>query len=243
MKISFFFTLTFATALSSCTNTEKPNGTSEVIPVKDSLVSELDTFYIGKNLFTVTSATKEDFDKIPEPLRCDTSEKNNLFKDSAFVIRLGGTLILNCKDKETIVFKNNPKEGYEEYADYTYLGKVPEINQYLILGSFHESFSYLLVNPLSGDTTFICGEPVFSPDKKYFICGNTDLIAAFVVNGFDLYEINDKKIKLVGRRELNKWGPEKIKWVDNSSLLVERSVLDTTKQEMTRTDYIKLILK
>ncbi|HXB39586.1 MAG TPA: hypothetical protein VNZ49_03535 [Bacteroidia bacterium] len=243
MKNFSFFCLLLIASLSCCTNAEKPKETSDVSLKKDSLVSELDTFYIGQKLFTVFPASKEDFDKIPEPVRCDTSEKNNLFKDSAFVTRLGGTLILNCKDKETIVFKNNPKEGYEEYADYTYLGKIPDINQYLILGSFHESFSYLLVNPLSGDTTFICGEPVFSPDKKYFICGNTDLIAAFVINGFDLYEINGKKIKLVGRRELSKWGPEKIKWIDNSSLLIERSVLDTTKQEMTRTDYIKLILK
>ncbi|HWY35057.1 MAG TPA: hypothetical protein VNX68_10450, partial [Nitrosopumilaceae archaeon] len=81
-----------------------------------------------------------------------------------------------------------------------------------------------------------------SPDKNYFISGNADLVAGFVFNGFDLYEIKNKKIHLIGRRELSNWGPEKIAWINNSSLLVQRIISDTTKPDKVRSEYVKLIM-
>ncbi len=237
---SFFVLGSLALILLSSCNNNKPEEKS--VEAKDSLPL-LDTFSIGNKFFSVYPSTKEDFDKFPAPPTFDSLEKNNLLRDSAEAFRLGSVLVLNCGKHETMSFKNDTTEGYDTYADYTYRGKIAEINQFLILGAFMESFSYWLINPVSGDTTHLCGEPVFSPDKKYFICGNTDLIAGFVLNGFDMYEVNNKQIKAVGQQYIDKWGPEKIKWLDNASLLVQRNILDTTISTMIRTDYVKMNMK
>src|ERR1700752_336221 len=118
----------FATVLFSCKNSEKPKEEAVVSQKKDSLISEVDTFYFGNKLFSIEQITKADFDKVAEYPDVDTSEKNNLLKDSAYVTPLGGTLILNVgkNNSETIVLKDVMHEGYEDNAAYTYLGRLPE---------------------------------------------------------------------------------------------------------------------
>jgi hypothetical protein len=242
MKNKTLFLLPVAILL-SCTNSEKSKETIGAISVKDSLRSEIDTFNIGTKFFSVQQISQTDFDKVPRPIMPDTSENKLLQKDSAFVTRLGTVLILTVGNNETISFKDNTKEESEEFCKYTYSGFLPDINQYIIFGTYIESYNYLLIDKTTGDTSYVCGYPVLSPDKKYFICGNTDLIAGFVFNGFDMYEVKDKKIKLVGQRYLNNWGPENIKWQDDSTLFAQRTVLDTTLSTMTRIDHVKLLMK
>ena len=240
MKKLLLFTFVVG-IMCSCGNSGKEE-TFEA-PAKDSLTPVIDTFSIGNKLFSAIQISQADFDKLPMPPPADTSEKNILLKDSAYATRLGTVLILNVGNKETISFKDNTKEENEEYCAFSYKGFLPEINQHVVFGSFIESFNYFLIDKITADTNYACSYPIMSPDKNYFICGNVDLVAGFVVNGFDLYEIKDHKIKLIGRRELDKWGPGKIKWADNSTLLVERTILDTTSSTMTRTDYVKLLMK
>lgn len=234
-----------AAFLFSCSSPEKPKEKTAAPQKKDTLVSERDTFHIGSKLFYVEQISKAEFDRVAEYPEPDTSEKNILLRDSANAFRLGIALILNVGEKfnQTVSFKDNNKEGQEEFCNFTYKGFYPEINQHMVYASFVESFAYYLVDKNSADTNYACGFPVFSPNKKYFICGNTDLVARFVVNGFDLYEAGDKKIKQVGRRELDTWGPEKIKWLNDSVLYVQRNVSDTTVKAMMRTDYVKLLMK
>lgn len=244
--MKLYLPLTFSLALLiSCSAPEKPKEETPAETKKDSLISEKDTFYVGSKLFFVEQISKSEFDKLPDPLVPDTSEKNILIRDSAHAFRLGVALVLNMGEKfnETISFKDNNKEASEEYCGFTYKGFFPQINQHLVFASFIESFNYYFIDKNTADTNYACGYPVFSPAGKYFICGNTDLVARFVPNGFDLYEVNDKKIKQIGRRELDNWGPEKIKWVNDSVLFVQRNVLDTTSENMVRTDYVKLLMK
>jgi hypothetical protein len=231
------------TLVFSCTNSEKPKEEIVSLQKTDSLVAEMDTFYIGDKLFSVEQITKADFDKVPDSPRPDTSEANCLAKDANYATRLGVMLMMKVGKDNNVSFKDNPSEGYEEFAKYTYMGRFKDIGSYVILGSFVESFNYLLIDYTNGDTNYVCDVPALSPSKKYFICGNVDLIAGFVFNGFDLYGIRDKKAKLIGRRYLNKWGPQKTKWLNDSSIVVERAILDTTLSTLIRTDYIKLVMK
>ncbi|HWY37495.1 MAG TPA: hypothetical protein VNY73_02980 [Bacteroidia bacterium] len=228
----------------SCSGPEKTKEENAAPVKKDSLVSAADTFHVGTKIFYVEQISKADFDNAPGPFQPDSLEKNILIRDSIYAFRLGSVLILNMNGRfeETISFKDNTKEGTEGFCQFTYKGFLPEINQYVVFGAFVESFNYFLIDKATADTSFACGFPIMSPGKKHFICGNTDLMARFVPNGFDLYEVVGKKIHLVGRRELDKWGPEKIKWLNDSSLLVQRNVLDTTSPGMIKTDYVKLLM-
>ena len=60
----------------SCSNSEKMNENEAANRAKDSLMSELDTFYIGTKFFALEQITKADFDKLPYSPELDSSEKN-----------------------------------------------------------------------------------------------------------------------------------------------------------------------
>jgi hypothetical protein len=239
--VKFILFITLLNVLISCHSEKTPEDKKDIV-LNDILAAEADTFSIGNQLFLMEKITKEDFDKIPEPSITDTSESNLIRNSQGVVSRKDSSLILIIGNK-TLAFKDNTGAETEEYCKFTYAGFWPDINQHIIYGIYIESFNYLLIDAETADTNFSCSLPIMSPDKNFFICGNVDLIARFVMNGFDLYNVKDKKIRLVGRREQEEWGPEKIKWADNKTLFVERAVLDTTTADMIRKDYVKLILK
>jgi hypothetical protein len=233
-KIPLLFLL--ITIVSSC---NEPAKTPNVTPVK-ALVSEFDTFYLGNKLIEVTKIEKIEFDRLtPSKEDVKSDESFYLQKDSSLVKRNGDTLFLKTSQK-TVTFLNNKSED-DSYAQYSYNGYLSDLNQFLVYGVFYEWFEYFLIDGITGDTTMCSSSPLLSPDKKMFITGNDDLEAGFNFNGLALYK-NSHKPELIGSRALNKWGPNSIKWFDNSTLLIECNVLDTTSANYFRTDYFKLKL-
>lgn len=204
-------------------------------------VSETDTFYLGDKLVQVEKATKAEFDKL-DSIVFDTSEVQNLLADSSSVKRKGDTLFFSISNNRKVTLVNNYADDDDTYVSYSYLGFMKDIDQFLVFGVYYEWYNYLLIDKQTGDTTITCGDPVVSPNKKYFICGNADLEARFTFNGFELYE-NTHKPKLVNSRELGKWGPEMIKWLDNETMLARCSISDTAAKNLIRTDYFKLKIK
>lgn len=134
------------------------------------------------------------------------------------------------------------KSAIFRLAANRYRGLLPDLNKYLIYATYYEWYNYVLIDRVSGDTTITAGLPIISPDKKTFICGNCDLVAGFTFNGIELYT-NKNKPELVAIRELTKWGPTSIKWLDNSSLIVECNISDTTNANLERQDFLKLTWK
>jgi hypothetical protein len=212
------------------------NPTSEKKEVGKILSSEIDTFYLGNKLIKVETVQKTTFDESPSPA-FDTSETRNLEADASLAKRTGDTLTISISGNKKLYFVNDTSET--DYANYYYMGKMKNTNQCLISEIYYEGSGYSLINYQTGDTTTLSGKPVLSPDKKYFICGNADLMAGFNINGFELFE-NLPKPKFLSARELMKWGPEQIKWVNDTVLLVKATVLDSTAEYSMRTDYFKL---
>jgi len=107
-----------------------------------------------------------------------------------------------------------------------------EINQWLLLGSYYESFDYLLIDQEDGGESHLWGLPVLSPDKKYFLTTQLDLEAGFVSNGFQLWRMENRKPLLRWEKELQDWGAGKIIWTRNNYVLAEQTYRNDSSNEL-----------
>jgi len=239
MKIHFILVLLLTTVLVNCKK-DKPSEIKEVEALPQGpLVSELDTFYLGGKLVRVETIKKSEFDEVDAPAAIDTSETKNLETDSDKVQRSGDTLFIKTKSKQVPIVNNN--SDTDEYAQYTYMGYMEDVDQFLILGSFYEWNNYVLVDGQTGDQTLLCGRPVVSPNGKHIASGNTDLVAQFADNGVQLFT-GSHKPKVIGERQLQAWGPEEMRWSDDSTLFVKANVADEKSPDLEVTRYFKLKL-
>jgi hypothetical protein len=208
------------------------------VTVTDPASLVIDTVSIGRQLYTITPATAEEFGQVPE-LIPDSSEAVNILRDSARVRRAGDdTLILTLANGRQKLMINNNEEG-EEYTQFAYQAYLPAIEHWVVFNAGYEWHSYELISSRTGEMTRTIGFPQLSPDKKFFICSNTDLMAAFTLNGFQLFQLTpDLKPVLLQERELVNWGAVTIKWKDAATLVALQHYLDVHSDEHTR--YIRL---
>jgi hypothetical protein len=239
MKFNIILVLLLTTVLVNCKK-DKPSEIKEVEALPQGpLVSELDTFYLGGKLVRVETIKKSEFDEVDAPAAIDTSETKNLETDSDKVQRMGDTLLIKTKSKLVPIVNNN--SDTDEYAQYTYMGYLEDVDQFVILGSFYEWNNYVLVDGQTGDQTLLWGRPVVSPNGKYIASGNTDLVAQFADNGVQLFT-GSHKPKVIGERQLQAWGPEEMRWSDDSTLFVKANVADEKSPDLEVTRYFKLKL-
>ncbi|MRG43701.1 hypothetical protein GFS24_01180 [Chitinophaga sp. SYP-B3965] len=197
----------------------------------------IDTVTIGGQLYNITLATQGEYDQIPE-WRSDTSEAVNILPDSARVRRAGDSLILTLANGQRKVMVNNNSDN-DEYTQYAYQKYLPALQHWVVFNAGYEWHSYELIDSRTGEMTRTIGLPELSPDKKHFICTNTDLMAAFTLNGFQLFQLTPEgKPVLLQEQELHNWGATTIKWKDDKNLLALQHYLDPKSDEHTR--YIRL---
>ncbi len=219
---------------------EKPLEKAEIESVAQRpLASELDTFYLGGKLVRVEKIEKSDFEEVDATPAIDTSETKNLQRDSDKVQRTGDTLQIKTAAKNVFIVNND--SDTDEYAQYTYMGYNKAIDQYLVFGGFYEWHNYLLIDAKTGSQTVLWGKPVVSPNGKYIVSGNTDLVAQFTDNGIQLFESGNAP-KVIGEKILQLWGPEEIRWSNDTTLFVKANVSDEKSPDLEVTRYFKLKL-
>ena len=202
---------------------------------------ESDTFTIGTIRFELHPSSREQFDSWKMVVN-DTSEVVRINKDAPFVSRFGDSLIFVLASGKKAYIVNNDHTDGDDYASYSYLNDMKGINQWLIAGSYYEAWGCLFINKINGDTTFLYGTPIVSPDKKYVLTYNMDLYAGFTYNGFELYEMKAGKPVLVERKEFSGWGPDEVKWMDDTTLLVKQTIHDIDHAGEEQTVYKKMLL-
>ncbi|MBK7669436.1 MAG: hypothetical protein IPJ32_20085 [Sphingobacteriaceae bacterium] len=195
------------------------------------LISEIDTFYGGENLLAITDTTEEVFNSLFN-FKPDTSERNNIARDSKFISRNGDTLFLKLDNGTFKKLVSDKDMESDNFADYEYIGKINPINYYLVFIAYFESFEYLMINTKTGKETFISGIPAISPNNKYLAASSCDLQAGFVLNGIEMYDIESDSLKLNWRRVLNKWGANELVWLSNHTLIAEKYQLDSSSHNL-----------
>lgn len=211
------------------------------VTVTDPANVVIDTVTIGNQLYEITAASAEEFGQVPE-LIPDSSEAVNILRDSARVRRAGNdSLVLTLADGRQKIMVDNNEDG-EEYTQYAYLAYLPAIQHWVVFNAGYEWHSYELIDARNGEMTRTIGFPQLSPDKKHFICSNADLMAAFTLNGFQLFQLTPElKPVLLQEQQLVNWGPVTIKWKDAKSLVAKQYYLDAQSNEHER--FIRLTPK
>jgi hypothetical protein len=235
MLLRSLIILSFLVLFFGCNPPTTPSNASQEITVKKNLVSEIDTFYGGKNLLFVSDTTQIAFESNFK-FNNDTNEASNLNRDAAFVTRMGDSLIFKL-EKGNKILLNKGSEA-DDFENYKYIGKLKDINSYLVFASFWESYSFLVVNAKTGHENYLCGFPEVSPNKKHVAAAGFDLQAGFVFNGIQMYDVTPDSLKPNWNRELSKWGANNLTWLDNDNLMLEKMSVDTAMQVVK--SYIKL---
>ena len=234
MKVYSFLFLCILLSMFSC---DTKNGETSSNTTADSLhteevedtvrfegVTDSTSFHIGNKEFEIIPSTRAAFDAVKSSMNTmDTSEAKRIKKQSAFVSRKGDSLLFKCANNEPAYLINNPNSDSDDFASYSFIQDMPEIGQWLIMGSYYEAYGYVFIDKTTGESTELYGMPVVSPDKKYIITFNQDLEAGFTFNGIQLFEMKDSKPVLLGAKELNSWGPDNVKWKDSNTLFVQQA--------------------
>ena len=136
------------------------------------------------------------------------SKKSNavdfLLADTTVIKKNNGTIELPCQDK---VVKYVDKPDAEDLREeYHYVGQIEFLNQYLIVGSYWESWDYKFIDKTSGEVTLLMGDyPYISPDKQTIICICTNPYESTA--DLELYSISDNNIKHIMSTSFKNWMP------------------------------------
>ncbi|SHK89761.1 hypothetical protein SAMN05444266_101518 [Chitinophaga jiangningensis] len=189
-------------------------------------------------IYTIDSTVFENFKVQPQ----DTSEAQALAKDST-VKRTGNSLQFKLQNGKiaTLTDKDSDAENEGDFVHFSYVSNYPEINRKGIIAYYYESQDFLLLDTRTGDTLHIWTEPIFSPDKKHILCASMDLVAAFMPNGFQLYNIEKDSIRYMGETNLETWGPTETKWVDAKTILCRYISIDD--EGTTQSTHVKLVMQ
>ncbi|HVI49453.1 MAG TPA: hypothetical protein VM802_31595 [Chitinophaga sp.] len=198
----------------------------------------MDTVQIGNVTFFAYYIDKAEFDKYAKP-DPDTSESNLLAHDKD-IIREGNSLHIKLANGLQLTRTNVDSDG-DDYVRYSYDRNYADIHRKGLFLSLYEAQGYELINQQNGDTLITWSAPVVSPDRKYLLCANLDMVAGFDPNGFQLFKLENDVIKPVGEALIEDWGPGKTFWIDNNTILAEYRSYDKTDHEINR--HVKLVMQ
>jgi hypothetical protein len=126
---------------------------NEVLQGKDSILASLIKIeIIDRKLFEQMQPTAVSFweEDIKGALKIDT--------------------ILTLKTRDSTLTFIDDTTDTEMHRTFTYEGRLPVINQFVVLGTYYEDYGYMLIDMNTGNTTATYQAfPLISPDKKYII--------------------------------------------------------------------------
>ncbi|MDR6564362.1 MULTISPECIES: hypothetical protein [unclassified Arcicella] len=184
-------------------------------------------------IFTFEPSTKDFFDK--------TNQATNLIPDSTKLEKVGLKWFGNLADgtKKNIA-TNDTTEGFDTYAVYEFIGVLAEQSQWVFQVNFYESIEYVLIDMHTGKHMPLYGFPVVSPDKKWIISSNADLVAGESENAFNLIQITPQGLIVKDEVTLKTRGINQLKWINNTTLVVKETFLQND-EELIR--YAKLYIQ
>ncbi|MFZ5552085.1 MAG: hypothetical protein ACOZCO_03140 [Bacteroidota bacterium] len=179
-----------------------------------------------------------------------TMEEDAL-KGNKRILRKGDILVVKG-DKKEHRFVNRFENFYPEYPDslennytieefYIYDGKLKLSGIDCICAMYYEGRSYFLADA-SGTIFEVCGYPEESPDGKHLFCSNTDLVAGFSANGFNILEV--KNGILVRKCEVfpEDYGLEMARWIGND-VIIAKKIISGSGDGNTDGGFVKITLK
>jgi len=153
-------------------------------------------------------------------------EKKKLAPVRSKVKREKHKLTLFCDSGKTVTFTDRDMDDSSVQV-FSFKKYYKDEGQFLVGVAYYEGSSLYLVNEKTSKKITIWGTPVFSPDKKRFICVSLDMEAGYNPNGIQVWEKKGDSFIKKYQKELE-WGPANPKWVDSNTIKMTR--YDRTKE-------------
>lgn len=131
------------------------------------------------------------------------------------------TLLLNTGDSLMLI------DDHEKVEQYSFIAHLPRINYYLIKVQYPEGNSYMIVNSNNGFKKYIPGLPFVSISGNKILAVNPDLVAGHTPNVLQLLTLNADSLVTNFTLHVKNWGPDKVKWTSDTSLILQKQHLVT----------------
>ena len=128
-----------------------------------------------------------------------------LVKDTLSIKKEKWILTLPCRDT-LVEFKDSALKPEADREEYEYLGDMKPIHQYLIAGTYDDSWDKFFIDKRTGHKTEIDSYPYLSPNGKYIITlGETEMGGPTAIALYKVLSKDPFKIKLVAVAGIRYW--------------------------------------
>jgi len=203
-----------------------------------------DTLRVLGKVVPFLPVNKRAFDKLPAfPLgrRTDTIDSPDVVQSFGPVSRQGLQLVFKPANGRQVVLTHDTTDS-ETVAYYHYWTELPKVRQWVVMASFFEGSAVKLIDQRTGQLTTLWGEPSVSPDGRYLLAYNTDMVAGFDPNGLQLYRMEATGPRLLWERLLDSWGPAEVRWDGNKAVVIKQDAGITHDGNAVETHYVRLDL-
>lgn len=207
-----FFCLTISLAAYGQKNTTKTTETK---------VNESKTLEESLETFSITNVSSEDFFKAKKIY------KDKIIEDTINIIKKNGIIELPLHRPHyppSVFFTDTLVEnGEEEYREYHYIGHYPNLNLYLVAGSFWEHYECYLVNKETGKITVVWTDPKISPSSEYLANLSMSYGLEGIPNGVQIWKFDKTEKELSKILELDQqiWAPDDFVWETENTLILK----------------------
>jgi hypothetical protein len=188
--------------------------------------------------FSFTKTTIEDFTK------AKINYNDKFVQDSLIIKKVNGIIELPLHRPHyppSVVFKDTLVDiGETEERVFQYLGHFPDLDYYLVSGTFWEHYECYLISKETGRKTTTWNRPFLSPTSKYFANLSVPYGLEGVPNGVQIWNIERSyQIYLSSYFELNQqiWVPVDFVWETDNSLILKVSAVDKYLTENGQPNY------
>ncbi|WP_243349475.1 hypothetical protein [Parabacteroides sp. FAFU027] len=196
-----------------------------------------DTLMINGKVYALDSISENYYNSVHYKY---PSDQDTIPLDTNRIKQTKEGIKIHLQNNQIIFLKNDSTEQHSPFY-HEYIKTLSHI-PYVHVNAQYSEYSYeLFINLKNGTKMELWEPPLFSPSKKYFVCASSDLIACFEENGIQLYKEKNGGFDKVFEKEILDWGPDEVKWENDSCLVIKRAKVDKT--ENLQFDYVRLRLK
>jgi hypothetical protein len=179
--------------------------------------------------FSITKATREDF------IKAKNRYKDKLIRDTLNIRKVNGIIEIPMARPgyfSSVIFKDTLLDTDDSgIREYHYLGYFPDIECYLVSGTFWEYYECYLIDKNSGYRTTTWNRPFLSPNAKYFANLSMPYGLEGVPNGIQIWKVGDDCNDfdyLSKYLELDQqiWVPDEFYWETDNSLILKVVPID-----------------
>ncbi len=175
--------------------------------------------------FSISKATIEDYTK------AKNNYKDKFIEDTLNIIKVNGVTEIPLNRPHYppfVIFKDTLVGiGETEEREYQYLGHFPDLDNYLVSGTFWEHYECYLIDKETGDITTTWNRPFLSPNSKYFANLSMAYGLEGVPNGIQIWKVGSQN-NLSKYLELDQqvWVAEEFFWETDNSLILKVAIIE-----------------